>query len=148
MRGWRRAGIILTTFMASVALVGCVSSGVTEGAPHNENMSFDQFAQTDCNRTVTIAMLDNLDSLSRLLEKLYRRNPAEWRKTGAISLEAAVQQGQQAIQTGQAPAELASLHDVEILAVALDPAYRGDRVGAFIFGMAKDRKSTRLNSSH
>src|SRR3546814_17565422 len=106
MRGWRRACIILTTCMVGVTLVGCVSSGGTEGAPHNENMSFDQFAQTDFNRTVTIAMRDNLDSLSRLLEKLYRRNPAEWRKTGAISLEDAVQQGQQAIPTGQAPAAL------------------------------------------
>src|SRR5690606_6559210 len=28
------------------------------------------------------------------------------------------------------------LRDVEILAVSLDPAYRGDRVGAFILGMA------------
>jgi hypothetical protein len=136
MKGARRAGVIFTVFMAVAALTGCSSMGAEGSRPRSEEMSFDQFAQTDFNRTVTIAMRDNLDSLSRLLEKLYRRNPAEWRKTGAINLEAAVQQGRQAIQTGQAPAELASLHDVEILAVALDPAYRGDRVGAFIFGMA------------
>ncbi|WP_412034122.1 hypothetical protein [Pollutimonas sp. M17] len=137
MNGARRASLIVMAFMAVAALAGCSSLDGTENSrPRSEEMSFDQLAQTDFNRTVTIAMRDNLDSLSRLLEKLYRRNPAEWRKTGAVSLEAAVQQGRQAIQTGQAPAELASLHDVEILAVALDPAYRGDRVGAFIFGMA------------
>jgi hypothetical protein len=136
MKGARRAGVVLTVFMAVAALMGCSAMGAGGSGPHSEEMSFDQFAQTDFNRSVTIAMRDNLDSLSRLLEKLYRRNPAEWRKTGAVSLEAAVQQGRQAMQTGQGPAELASLQDVEILAVALDPAYRGDRVGAFIFGMA------------
>jgi hypothetical protein len=136
MKGARRASVIFTVLMTVAALMGCSSMGVEGSRPRSEEMSFDQLAQTDFNRTVTIAMRDNLDSLSRLLEKLYRRNPAEWRKTGAISLEAAVQQGRQAMQTGQGPAELASLHDVEILAVALDPAYRGDRVGAFIFGMS------------
>src|SRR5690606_24276470 len=137
MASTRRTRVILAMAMTAAMLTGCASTGGTDSTrPNTEEMSFDQLAQPDFNRTVTIAMRDNLDSLSRLLEKLYRRNPAEWRKTGAISLEAALEQGQQAIQTGQPPAELASLHDVEILAVALDPAYRGDRVGAFIFGMA------------
>jgi hypothetical protein len=104
--------------------------------PANEEMSIDQMAQTDFNRTVTVAMRDNLDSLDRLLEKLYRRNPAEWRKTGAVNLAAAVEQGRRAIRSGQAPAQLGNLRDVEVLSVAMDPAYQGDRVGAFIFGLA------------
>ncbi|MGB3290826.1 MAG: hypothetical protein WBA83_16255 [Burkholderiaceae bacterium] len=137
MNGARWAGMILAACMAAAGLAGCASTDDTSPShPRSEAMSLDQLAQTDFNRTVTIAMRDNLDSLSRLLEKLYRRNPAEWRKTGAVSLEAAIQHGRQAIQTGQAPTELAALQDVEILAVALDPAYQGDRVGAFIFGMA------------
>jgi hypothetical protein len=81
-------------------------------------------------------MRDNLDSLTRLLEKLYRRNPSEWRKSGKPDLGAAVRDGRKAILTGQAPSGLGSLRDVEILSVAMDPAYRGDRVAAFIFGMS------------
>jgi hypothetical protein len=134
MSGSRVAGIIL---VLSMALTGCTALAPNESTqrPDNEEMSFDQMAQTDFNRTVTIAMRDNLDTLDRLLEKLYRRNPAEWRKTGAVDLAAAVEQGRKAIRNGQAPAQLGSLRDVEILSVALDPAYQGDRVGAFIFGL-------------
>ncbi|PLC50941.1 hypothetical protein CR159_04915 [Pollutimonas subterranea] len=126
---------VLTTILA---LSGCMSVGVPSGAPQprDEAMSFDQLGQTDFNRTVTIAMRDNLDSLSRLLEKLYRRNPGEWRKTGARTMQEAVQRGRQAIQTGQAPSDLAALRDTEILSVALDPAYQGDRVGTIIFGLS------------
>ncbi|NYT60849.1 hypothetical protein H0A66_00715 [Alcaligenaceae bacterium] len=131
-------GIACMMLSLVMVLAGCVSTDAASGTarPHNEDMSFDQLGQTDFNRSVTIAMRDNLDSLGRLLEKLYRRNPAEWRKTGAPALEAAVQQGRNAIQTGKAPPGLSALHDVEILSVALDPAYRGDRVGTLIFGLS------------
>ncbi|MCC2595451.1 hypothetical protein LKR43_03765 [Pusillimonas sp. MFBS29] len=105
-------------------------------APRTEEVSFDQLGQTDFNRTVTIAMRDNLDSLTRLLEKLYRRNPAEWRKTGEPTIEAAIERGRRMINSGRPPPELAGLRDIEILAVALDPVYTGDRVGAFVAGMA------------
>lgn len=134
----RRGYIACMVLSITIGVSGCVAPGEPAGSAHprNEAMSFDQLGQTDFNRTVTIAMRDNLDSLTRLLEKLYRRNPAEWRKTGATTLEAAVQQGRNAIETGLAPDGLSALHDVEILSVALDPAYRGDRVGTLIFGLA------------
>ncbi|MBP6018215.1 MAG: hypothetical protein KA735_01875 [Burkholderiaceae bacterium] len=133
---WGR--LVGTMLAITIALAGCTSVPSTDGAtaPHNESMSLDQMAQTDFNRTVTIAMRDNLESLSRLQEKLYKRNPLEWRKTGASDLNAAVQQGRLAITEGRLPEELHGLRDVEILSVAMDPAYRGDRVGAFVFGLA------------
>lgn len=134
----RRRYIACMVLSITLGVAGCATPGEPVGSAHprNEAMSFDQLGQTDFNRTVTIAMRDNLDSLTRLLEKLYRRNPAEWRKSGAATLEAAVQQGRNAIETGRAPAGLSALQDVEILSVALDPAYRGDRVGTLIFGLS------------
>lgn len=134
-----RAAYFACLFLAiGMGLTGCAGLSVATGSAHpsNEEMSLDQFAQSDFNRTVTIAMRDNLDSLTRLLEKLYRRNPLEWRKTGAADLASAVLHGRKAIEMGQAPPELTGLHDVEVLSVALDPAFSGDRVGAFIFGLA------------
>lgn len=121
-----------------IGLTGCAGPGAAPGSPgpRNEKMSFDQLAQTDFNRTVTIAMRDNLDSLTRLLGKLYRRNPVEWHKTGAPDLASAIAAGRKAILTGQAPPDLRGLRDIQILSVALDPGYQGDRVGAFIFGLA------------
>lgn len=131
--------LAMAILMAGSALIsGCAlpSAQTDSTAPRTEDISFDQLGQTDFNRTVTIAMRDNLDSLARLLEKLYRRNPAEWHKTGEPTIEAAIARGRRMIDNGQAPPELAGLRDIEILAVALDPAYTGDRVGAFVAGMA------------
>jgi hypothetical protein len=104
--------------------------------PQSEDMSMDQFAQTDFNRTVTIEIRDNLEGLYSLLDKLYRRNPREWRKSGAASQEAAVQRVRQMIEARRPPADLHGLRDIQILAVSLDPAYARDRVAAFIYGLA------------
>lgn len=118
-----------------LTLAACASA--PEGAsPSGEAMSFDQFAQTDFNRTATMAMRDNLDSLGRLLEKLYRRNPSEWRKAGFVDIQAAIGQGKARIQVGEIPADLDGLRDIEVLSVAMDPAYQGDRVAAYVLGMA------------
>lgn len=130
--------IVSILIVLAIALMGCasVSSADDASGPRNESMSFDQMAQTDFNRTVTIAMRDNLDSLNRLQEKLYKRNPQEWRKTGATDVKAAIEQGRLAIAQRRLPEELRGLRDVEILSVAMDPAYQGNRVGTFIFGLA------------
>lgn len=130
--------LALIILILGLGLTACAApTAVTQGkGPTTEDMSFDQLGQTDFNRTVTIAMRDNLDSLTRLLEKLYRRNPREWRKSGAPDLQAAIDQGRKAIETGQAPASLQGLRDIQILSVALDPGYRGDRVSAFVLGLA------------
>lgn len=126
------SALILTTLSACAPIVE--SEG--EAGPHSETMSLDQMAQTDFNRTVTIAMRDNLESLTRLLEKLYRRNPSQWQRGGHGSFEAAVQEGRRAIEQGRTPGSLKGLRDIQILSVALDPSYTGDRVAAFVFGLA------------
>ena len=125
--------LILSSLLAG----GCaLPSGGGPDAPNTEPMSIDQMAQTDFNRTVTIAMRDNLEGLERLLEKLYRRNPNEWRKAGFTDLEAALAHGRKVLSSGQAPQPLTGLQDIQVLSVALDPDYTGDRVIAIVFGLA------------
>jgi len=99
-------------------------------------MSFDQLAQTDFNRTVTLEIRDNLDSLYSLLDKLYSRNPREWKKARLASKDEAVARVKRMIETRTPPADLRGLQDIQILAVSLDPAYSQDRVAAFIYGLA------------
>src|SRR5690625_5804037 len=143
--------IMVLLMMAVLTQASCVNVSADQHheGPRHESMSFDQLLQTDFNRTVTIAMRDNLDSLYRLQEKLYRRNPGQWRNAGFASLDDALEHGREAIRNARPPADLAGLRDIEILSVSLDPAWQGDRVGAFIYGLADmiltDRKSTRLN---
>ncbi|MBV6272279.1 hypothetical protein KVP09_05005 [Alcaligenaceae bacterium CGII-47] len=125
----------VTALVSCMVLAGCATT--QPGArPAGEAMTFDQLAQTDFNRTVTMAMRDNLDSLGRLLEKLYRRNPAEWRKAGFVDIQRAIAQGRAHIQTKQVPAELEGLQDIEVISVAMDPDYTGDRVAAYILGLS------------
>jgi hypothetical protein len=103
--------------------------------PKTEAMSADQLGQTDFNRTVTLEVRDNLASLYLLLDKLYQRNPREWRKTSP-DRKSAVDRVRRAIENRMPPGDLASLRDIQILGVALDPNYQGDRCAAFIFGLA------------
>lgn len=132
-----RGFIVLGVSLVCVAtLSGCMAPSENGQGPRNEAMTFDQLLQTDFNRTVTIAMRDNLDSLYRLQEKLYRRNPREWRDAGYADLTGALTHGREAVANGRTPRDLLGLHDIEILSVALDPAYQGDRVFAFIYGLA------------
>jgi len=126
--------------VACATLAGCARYTALPRPGHEargtEDMSSDQMMQTDFNRTLTIAMRDNLSSLMALMTKLYKRNPREWRKSGKPDLEAAAESVRRSIDARTPPAGLQGLRDVEILAVSLDPAYTGDRVAAFIYGMA------------
>ena len=117
--------------LLSALLAGCASSPPPDGkGPRSESMSADQFGQTDFNRTVTLEVRDNLASLYVLLDKLYRRNPREWRKTDAADQPAAVARVKRAIEERRPPPGLSGLRDIQILAVSLDPNYSGDRVAA------------------
>lgn len=119
-----------------LSLAGCMSAPNERGHPKGEGMSLDQFAQTDFNRTVTLAMRDNLDTIYRLREKLYKRNPIQWQRGGFDSMEAAIQASQHAIENAEPPADLAGLQDIEILSISLNEDFIGDRVGAFVYGLA------------
>lgn len=133
----RMAGAVA---VACAILAGCAQyralprPGYEAGG--TEEMSSDQVVQTDFNRTLTISMRDNLAGLMSLMTKLYKRNPREWRKAGQPDLEAAAEAVRRSIDARTPPAGLAGLRDVEVLAVSLDPSYQGDRVAAFIYGLA------------
>ncbi|WP_228276215.1 hypothetical protein [Neopusillimonas aestuarii] len=134
MKQRRTLGLVL---VINLILGGCTAINNPNGkGPSNEDMTFDQMVQTDFNRTVTIAMRDNLDSLKVLTEKLYRRNPNQWRKTTAENIEEAIKRSNTAIDARTPPSALRGLSDIQILSVSLDPTYPGDRVAAFVYGLA------------
>ena len=126
--------------LSSLLVAGCMLPAEAPSAdgrsPRTEPMSADQMGQTDFNRTVSVAMRDNLESIYVLAEKLYRRNPGQWRRSGASSAEEGVRRIKQSIATRTPPAGLDSLRDIQILVVSLNPDYKGDRVAAFAYGLA------------
>jgi len=97
--------------------------------------SSGQMLQNDANRAANLAMRDNLGSLSLLLDKLYKRNPREWKKTGAASREAAQQQVMDAIRNQQPLPGLDGRKSVDALPLAFDADFQGDRAGTLIYGL-------------
>jgi len=76
-----------------------------------------------------------LASARLLMEKLYRRNPREWRKGSYASMEAAVAHA----FDGRAQFrfhELGNRRGSDAIMLALKPEYSGDRVFAFGVGIA------------
>jgi len=74
-----------------------------------------------------------VSGLLLIADKLYKRNPKEWKKGGAVSREAAVARLRQR-QHGSW-AEFSGLHEGAIASLAFTEMYTGDRVTALIYGL-------------
>ncbi|MDB5890283.1 MAG: putative lipoprotein [Polaromonas sp.] len=123
---------VFPLMLAACAGPAPVFKGQAAGAP----MGASELAQSDVNRVVTLAMRDNLDSLIRLADKLYRRNPAEWRKSGLSSREDALARLRSSIHNRLPLPELQAKRDIQALALVLTPEFAGDRVAGFISASA------------
>ena len=107
-----------------------------KGEVQGAEASTREWGQSDINRVATIAMRENLQALYRLADKLYRRNPTEWRKGGASGRDEAVARLRTAIEQRSGWAPLQQRRDIDALALALAPEYADDRVAAFIHAVA------------
>ena len=123
---------VLTLVLAGCAGPASIERGETQIAP----ITPAELAQSDVNRMATLGMRDNLDSLLRIADKLYRRNPAEWRKTGAVSREAAMAQLRQSLESPVLSPTLQGKRDIAALSLALSLDFTSDRVAAFVAASA------------
>ncbi|MDQ3060044.1 MAG: hypothetical protein M3R45_11060 [Pseudomonadota bacterium] len=115
-----------------LGLTGCTSPApTTHGQAQVAPLKPTELAQSDVNRMATLGMRDNLDSLLRIADKLYKRNPAEWRKTSATSRDDALVRLRSAIHARTPWPDLQGQRDIAALSLALSPAFSGDRVAAF-----------------
>ncbi|WP_426203776.1 hypothetical protein [Pseudomonas sp. TWP3-1] len=125
-------------------LLACLSTLLLSGCSHQQGNNFfnqmregrpQEFLQTSVDRMATLAMRDNLDSLYRLMGKLYLRNPDELRKSGFLNVNTAVKQVRLAIEQQQPLPQLGGKKDLAALSYAMSPEFLGDRVGAFIYAI-------------
>ncbi|MDP2811932.1 MAG: hypothetical protein Q8O34_17470 [Rhodocyclaceae bacterium] len=107
--------------LLALPLAACVSSP-------------SQLAKTDIDRVAEAHRREVIGSLRLLAEKLYRRNPREWKKGGHESLEAAVARIFDPQISWRLP-ELEGRRGTEALLLAFREDFRGDRVAAFIGGL-------------
>ena len=130
---------LTTALLGSISLLltACHTPPVSpvqtgRGQAQSAPMSSTELAQSDSNRVATLGMRDNLASLMLLADKLYRRNPTEWRK-GSGSREQALAKLKSAIDATSPWADLQGKRDIAALSLALSPDFKGDRVAAFIY---------------
>lgn len=114
-------------------LAACANTGT---APGKASGGFEpsQLAKTDIDRIVEAHQREIFASLRLLAEKLYRRNPNEWKKGGQASLEAAVAR----IFEGRHDWKFAGLEGrrgTEAIHLAFREDYPGDRVLALVAGL-------------
>ncbi|HVR51475.1 MAG TPA: hypothetical protein VMS38_17170 [Pseudorhodoferax sp.] len=129
----RRRVLLLALPLGGMA---CSSPPATRGSARGEPASAGEAVQSDTNRMATLAMRDNLASLMLLADKLYRRNPAEWRRNGQASRDAALDHLAAAIRMAQPPSSLLGRRDIAAMALALQSDFAGDRVNAFVYATA------------
>jgi hypothetical protein len=118
-----------------VMLGGCAQQDHASILSNRSPVKPGELFQTNVDRMATLGMRNNLNSLYRLMDKLYRRNPREWHKTGLPTVEAAEQRIQLAIEQNRPLPALGGRKDVAALNHALTENFEGDRVGAFIYAM-------------
>jgi hypothetical protein len=114
-------------------LAACVTTGTTPRKPVS-GFDANQVAKSDIDRVAEAHQREMFAGLKLLAEKLYRRNPREWRKGGQASLEAAVAR---IFETnhGWAFKELENKRGTDAIHLAFREDYTGDRVLAFIVGL-------------
>jgi hypothetical protein len=115
----RRACLFL---LLSLPLAGCVSGP-------------GQFVKSDIDRIADLHRREIAASLQRLAEKLYRRNPREWKKGGHASLDVALAKLADPARFLLLDAD--GRRSTTLVLASLREEYAHDRVAAFIGGLAQ-----------
>src|SRR5487761_2660357 len=108
-----------------LALAACASTTSSDGSTSDFDPS--QLAKTDIDRVTDAFRREIFGDLRLLAEKLYRRNPHEWQKGGAASLDAAVARLFDATVDWHF-AELEGRYGSDAIQLAFREDYHGDRV--------------------
>lgn len=115
-----------------VALAGCAHTGDAGRAVGG----FDpkQIAKSDIDRVADLHRREVFASVRLLAEKLYRRNPREWKKGGHASIEAALDRLLDP-RTGWRLPDAGGKNGTDAILLALREDFAGDRVAVFITGI-------------
>ncbi|MEO8628982.1 MAG: hypothetical protein ABI612_12880, partial [Betaproteobacteria bacterium] len=104
-------------------------------APLEQEFHSGDLLKSDIDIAAEVHLQESLASSRLLMEKLYRRNPREWRKGNYRSMDAALDRAFDPQAEFFFP-ELGNARGVEALLLGLKREYSGDRVFAFGVGLA------------
>ena len=137
----RRASCALSL---CAALLGCTAAPSFPPAapstgkrppPVERDFRPSDLAKADIDLVAEVHSQECLASVRLVMQKLYRRNPREWRKGNYSSMDAALARAFEASSDFRF-AELGNARGTDAITLALKPDYAGDRVFAFGVGLA------------
>jgi hypothetical protein len=120
----------------SLALAALLPSACSTGVgPHGQKTDhFDPrfLAKSDIDRVVDTNRAEIMASLRRVADKLYKRNPKEWKKSGQPGIDAALKR----LFSGRVDfPELDGKREGAAVLLAFNASYQGDRVLAVMAGL-------------
>jgi hypothetical protein len=129
---WLMCGRLILLLCATM-LAACAQHGTT---PPRSSGGFDlsQLAKSDIDRVTEAHQREIFADLRILTEKLYRRNPREFRKSGQPNVEAGVARIFEGRHAWRFP-ELQGKRGTDAVLLAFRDDYAGDRVLAFVAGL-------------
>lgn len=126
-----RMSLVLVMMVMSA---GCAANRPTSAKSPSPAFSTAQFAKTDIDRISEAHQRELQSSLKLLAEKLYKRNPKEWKKGGWARPEDAINRLFGKAHNWRFP-ELDGKYGTDAVQLAFKPDYGGDRIFAFIAGI-------------
>jgi len=129
---WLMCGRLML-LLCAMTLAACAQHGTT---PPRRGGGFDasQLAKSDIDRVAEAHQREIFGDLKLLAEKLYRRNPRELKKSGQLSVEAALARIFEGRHEWKFP-ELQGKRGTDVIHLAFRDDYAGDRVLALIAGL-------------
>lgn len=122
-------GLCLLLALASVA---CSTRLDREGRPQTQ-VDARYLLKTEVDRIADTSRREVVDGLLLIADKLYKRNPREWKRAGQASREAAVERLRRRVHNDWP--ELLGQRERLAAALAFSAEYSGDRVAALVFGL-------------
>lgn len=117
-----------------ILLVVCLSACSTQlGKDGRSETRVDAkyLLKTEVDRVADTGRTEVVGGLMLIADKLYKRNPREWKRFGLVSREAALDR----LVLRRSPPELGGAREGVAAALAFSDAYQGDRVAALMFGL-------------
>jgi len=117
-----------------LALVACQTTPEQESPLQGRSFEVVDLAKSDVDMVAEVQLNFSMQNLQLLADKLYKRNPKEWKKSAVASKEEALAQ----LFTRENSDPLPALQDkrsIEAIQLGFGLDYEGDRILALIEGM-------------
>lgn len=119
-------------FLSALSLMACTTKLGKDGRTESA-VDVRYLAKTEVDRIAEANRTEVVNGLLLIADKLYKRNPKEWKKAGLASREAALERLRQ--RQYRSWPEFNGQRERQTAALAFNEAYGGDRVAALVFGL-------------